>query len=336
MAEGQISESLKGILGSNTRDFRTAGIWAGGIVAIVSRPSKLPGLFFQTLDEPASIDKTSLSVQGLSISRQYLSVNEENVSGLLLEPKDNDFVEPFFALADHLFDHLSFQTNVSGNSLEIFDLIDDWIEFWKTNLRKPSREMLLGLIGELLTITRLLGDQGLGHLNWEGPAGGNHDFRAGGNAIEVKACGSRAGGLIHRISSQRQLEIPESGSLHVHSLRLQIGANLSHRLDDLISEASHHQMFASPDGKRHFEKSVGAIIATGEIPEELATFDLLEQHLFRVDADFPRINANELMVGVIDVKYSIDLTSLVTDETSVKSRTFDLMGAKWRDQDVSE
>lgn len=330
MTETQISNRLREVLTSGAEDFSVASIWAGGVVAIISGAGQPPGLFFQVLDDSHPSQNID-SVQGLTVSRHLLSVNDQNVPGLLLKPSEHEYLETFLSLADHLFDRLSFQADVSGTSMEILELIDEWIRFWKTNGGKPSRELVLGLIGELLTMTQLIRLSGLGHLNWEGPSGGNHDFRIQSNAIEVKVCGSRAGGLVHKISTQRQLEIPENGSLHLHSLRIQLGPNLGHRLDDLLREASRCELFNSIEGRQYFDKAIRMVLPNGEVPDEISTFDVLEQNLFRVGGQFPKILADDLMVGVQDVHYSIDLTSLVADDTRVGNRKFDMLQAKWGD-----
>lgn len=81
---------------------------------------------------------------------------------------------------------------------------------------------LTGLVGELLVL--LDGVQLDPRMMdfWAGPRGERHDFRNGNSAIEVK-CSLRSDIKAHRvsISDWDQLEVPDGGSLYLHTIRLE-------------------------------------------------------------------------------------------------------------------
>ena len=324
-----ISEQIRAAILANESSYSLAGLWSGGAVAIVNSQGDKPMLYFQVKDKKESWGTFPKLPEGLEIKSLTLSISGEDAVGVALAPRGIESIEPFLSLVDYLFERLVFQKDMAGHAGEVFDEVVEWIAFWKISGKKPLREVVMGLVGELLTITNLLDHKGLKFDSWEGPRAGNHDFRAFGNSIEVKVCGSRSGGLVHKISSQRQLESPDQGKLFLHSLRLQLGKNLPHKVLDLISNAKSTEMFRESEGAAYFDESISQLLSGELVPEEIATYELLDQHLFLVDNDFPKIQGNSLPSGVIDVTYSIDLTSLADEETRALKRSFSLETCDW-------
>jgi hypothetical protein len=326
----EVSNILKTLILQGGSNYTIAGLWAGGVIAVLHPSDKPPSVFFQAKDLVGFNSSNVPLTRGLEISQHKISISGQNQSGLLLQASNFDELDPYFSLVDFLFEKLSFESHVEASWRVILDVIQEWMEFWSTKGKPPMREVILGLIGELATITSLLAeDLELSFEVWQGPQGGNHDFQFGQRAIEVKVCGSRSGGLVHKISSQRQLEVPESGELFVHSLRVQLGPNFTKSVTDLIEDAERSFMFNSPEGAKYFRDSMGLILKTSDIPRELSTFAVLESHLFKVDETFPRILSSDLRKGVIDVKYSVDLTSLGSESTRSDDRKFLLSHGMW-------
>lgn len=328
----ELSGLLKSLILRGGSSYTVAGLWAGGVIAVLHPSDKAPAVFFQANDLEGYSNSLVPITQGLEIRDHVLSISGQNQTGLLLQPSDSEDFDPYFSLVDFLFEKLSFERNLTPSWRIILDIIQDWMEFWKAKGKQPIRESILGLIGELVTITDLLrDDENLSFENWQGPLGGNHDFQFKNRALEVKVCGNRAGGLIHKISSQRQLEEPEGGELFIHSLRIQLGPNFTSSINDLIGRAESSRPFSSPEGTTFFRDCLSMILKPSEIPKELSTYLILESHLLKVDQDFPRLLNSELRRGVIDVKYSIDLTSLTSELTRSDERSFVLSSGRWFD-----
>lgn len=327
-----VSGILRELILRGGQEYTVAGLWSGGVIAVIHPADSPPAVFFQA-GELGSFEQGSTQLTaGLSVRSQEISISGKNQPGILLEVENGKPLDPYFSLVDYLFEKLSFEVDLPNSWKTIFGIIEDWMEFWKTRRKSSPREQILGLVGELLTITQLLSPDRLTFEVWQGPLGGNHDFQTDGNSLEVKVCGSRSGPLIHRIASQRQLDVGENENLFVHSLRIQLGPNFEDSVADLISEAESSTLFSNPEGLIYFRKSLDLVLdpsAKPYIPSEFSTFDVLESHVFRVDDNFPRIQSSELMQGVIDVKYSIDLTSLVSEKTAISGRRFDLVEGDW-------
>lgn len=319
-----VSQLIRETFLKDSLSYSLAGLWSGGVVAITNETGDRPGLFFQVADSLEDWPPYPKLPEGLELRSSVLNISGSDSAGVLLALSRTESIEPFLSMVDYLFDRLVFHGEMTGISNEVFNEVTEWISYWKISGKKPMREVVMGLVGELLTITNLLRLDNLNFDSWEGPAGGNHDFRAFGNSVEVKVCGSRSGGLVHKISSQQQLQSPEGGNLFIHSLRLQLGRNLPNKVSDLMSKAKKSGLFEGPDGEAYFERSIGLILGGTEIPEEISTYELLDQHIFFVDEGFPRIEPRSLASGVIDVSYSVDLTTYANEETRCFKRSFDL------------
>jgi hypothetical protein len=176
----------------------------------------------------------------------------------------------------------------------------------------PSRvrlETLIGLLGELLLLDRLLDQDASGWKLWRGPLGERHDFRAGGHAIEVKTT-SRTGNTKIAISAIDQLLPPAGGVLHllhvvleqVESGDLSVGALVaaikkkSSRPDEITSRLLAVDC-GNPDASEWNN----------------AHFRLEKEDLYIVDEAFPKIVPNTfgsvgVPAGIGSITYEVDLT----------------------------
>ncbi len=147
---------------------------------------------------------------------------------------------------------------------------------------------------------------------WRGPFGSRHDFEWDSGSVEVKATTSTRG-RIHRINGLDQLAPPEAGELLFFSLRLHEEAGATNTLPSIIATCL-AQLDGDADSLNQFEK---ALAQTGYSPahdEEYAKLRLriVEEGLFQVRDDFPRLTATLLTAGVPPgverVKYEINLS----------------------------
>ena len=326
-----VSGILRQLILRGGSEYTVAGLWSGGVIAVIHPADSPPSVFFQA-GELSSYDQGSANLTaGLSVRAHEISISGKNQPGLLLEVETGKPLDPYFSLVDYLFEKLSFEVDQPNSWKTIFGVIEDWMEFWKVRRKTSLREQILGLVGELLTITQLLSHDRLNFEVWQGPLGGNHDFQKSGNSLEVKVCGSRSGPLVHRIASQRQFDSTENENLYLHSLRIQLGPNFADSVVELIGQAEASTLFSNPEGLLYFRKSLDLVLDPTQspyIPNEFSTYDVLESHLLKVEENFPRIESSGLMQGVIDVRYAIDLTTYVSEQTAVAGRRFDLIEGK--------
>jgi hypothetical protein len=211
--------------------------WSGGLILANMSMLKVPELIIQvnglTL-ESSGRRASSVHVAGLDLWFESLAFNGESVASLVLVPKNSDQRDLFYALADHLVPQLALNSELPGTSDSVEAEISEWMKFWAKERSEISRELLLGLLGELIALDEYLDLDGKDYTVWEGPLGSPKDFRGQNDALEVKVLGTRTGPVVHRISSIQQLQIPENGRLFILSLRITFSANGNHSFDQLV------------------------------------------------------------------------------------------------------
>jgi hypothetical protein len=147
---------------------------------------------------------------------------------------------------------------------------------------------VIGLLGELTFLDRLLDFSSDAWKCWRGPLGDRHDFRSGRDAVEIKTSQRKAATLV-RITSLEQLESPSEGNLHLVHLHLEPSVG---------SEMSIATAYGCPDPYQ---------------PEwNDLQFNLERFSIYNVKGRFPRVTTKSfaegrLPQGVVALQYSIDL-----------------------------
>ena len=191
-----------------------------------------------------------------------------------------------------------------------------WRRFWgQVPQQMLSREEQIGLFAELWFFSVwLLPRIGAGEVvtRWRGPLGARHDFEWAGKSVEVKATTSTRG-RIHRINGLDQLAPPEHGELLFFSLRLREEAGATNSLSTMIA-ACRGQLAAEAEALGRFEST---LVQAGYSPlheDEYAKLKLrvVEEGLFRVEEDFPRLTAasfpSGVPAGIERVDYEVNLS----------------------------
>lgn len=190
-----------------------------------------------------------------------------------------------------------------------------WRRFWGQLPRQMlSREEQLGLFAELWFLSVwLIPRAGAAEsvIHWRGPSGSRHDFEWLGRSVEVKATTSTRG-RIHRINGLDQLTPPAQGDLLFFSLRLREEGGATNTLPAMVA-ACRSQLEQEADALSRFE---GTLAQTGYSPtheDEYAKLRLrvVEEGLFRVEADFPRLTPASFLgsvpPGIERVEYEVNL-----------------------------
>ncbi len=172
----------------------------------------------------------------------------------------------------------------------------------------PSR--IAGLAGELLVLERFLRNSPTGVLAWRGPTGDRHDFRRGGESLEIKTS-TRAGTSSVTIHSLDQLDPPNDGRLHLLHLVLEPlqGGQIS---VGTLAKACH----ALTDQPKVLAERLTAVGCPNPESEEWnrLTFRRESEALYEVALGFPRLSRSFLssvpgIEGIRSVEYSVDLGS---------------------------
>jgi hypothetical protein len=197
--------------------------------------------------------------------------------------------------------------------------IQESIEIWNNLvLLKPTlgQEQEVGLIGELLFLEFLLGNQGTDSLvNWTGPEREEHDFKFNGFDIEVKTTTQEL--RIHQIGSLSQLKETPGKALFLLSNQItKTGAN-GFTLSELVNRIS---LTLSPGLASGFTdkltkcKYFAADAALYKTRWELRT----APKFFAVTDSFPRLLSDtlglppEIKSLVSDVSYRINIEGIET------------------------
>lgn len=177
-----------------------------------------------------------------------------------------------------------------------------WRRFWgEVPKNLLSREELLGLFAELWFLTLwLLPKVGAERAveRWRGPFGARHDFEWQGKSIEVKAASSTRG-RIHYINGIEQLAPPENGELLLFSVGVREEAGAARTLPGII-DVCRSLLTSNPEALSRFEIGLARIGYSPAHDDEYAKTPLrvVEEALFAVRDDFPRVTENEFAAGI--------------------------------------
>ena len=290
--------------------------WKGGLIVANVSLTGTPELVIQVTGMPLSGEfrkPSSIQVAGLEIWFENVAFNGAMgamVPSLLLRPKYSENREVFYSLADHLVSAIAKDAELEASAVSLEAVIDKWVKFWSKERTELSRELLLGLLGELIALDQVLDLEGATHSLWEGPKGSPQDFRGNQDSLEVKVQGTHAGPIIHKINGLLQLQIPEQGKLYVLSLRIKLGANGAEAYDDLVDRVSNLELFSSPDAKTFLGKALESAGYSRNLPVDFSRYDIVEKGIYEVIEGFPRLTKENLTLDprVMDVTYSVDFS----------------------------
>jgi hypothetical protein len=263
---------------------------------------------------PSEEELNDTQTRGISVvTRELVTQGHKAARYLDIECQDAGGHAALDIIGGELAENLAKQ---DGPPKEIVGrVLAKWRRFWgevpKTLL---SREELLGLFAELWFLTLwLLPKVGaeIAVERWRGPFGARHDFEWQGRSIEVKAASSTRG-RIHHINGIEQLAPPENGELLLFSLGVREEAGAAKSLPDVIDIC--RSLFEStPEVLSRFEIGLARIGYSPAHDDEYkkAPLRVVEEALFTVRDDFPRITEHEfaagIPVGVEAFSYEINL-----------------------------
>jgi hypothetical protein len=253
--------------------------------------------------------------RGLKISTiEYTFVGESNQKFIDIECLDENGFDVLNLIGGEICDLLAEQINQPA--FIVHNVISKWRRFWG-NLPSSilSKEEQIGLFTELFFIYYWLlptyGKDAI--LYWKGPWGNRYDFEWGDKAIEVKGT-TNVKGRIHTINGISQLECPLNGELFLFSASIREEVNAQDSLTYLVSECK-NILTDNIDSINWFENGLIQAGYSSQFDEEYSKckYHVIEQALFEVKDDFPRIIhssfTNGVPSGVEKVVYEINLNT---------------------------
>ncbi|MBZ9991400.1 PD-(D/E)XK motif protein [Mesorhizobium sp. BH1-1-5] len=185
------------------------------------------------------------------------------------------------------------------------DRLDAWRQFLRDRQDGLSRSGIIGLVGELLVLERLLGVDSKLLPSWEAPVDGLHDFHSRGHALEIKT-GLGPSPTI-TISRLDQLETADLGRLELIHVKL-IEAPDGRTLGDIIASIRD----TIPGNVSQFDN---ALIRRGLLPDDdearrAPRVQIRSMDCYAVTDGFPRLRRTVLPVAITDATYTLDVRAL--------------------------
>lgn len=259
--------------------------------------------------------------QGFKVERITIGTSDRWLA-LVKYPQGS--LELFSRMVADIADTLGNNSEVSEAHLyQLFiGRIHAWQEFMKKGHEALNSTSELSLVGELSVMDVLL-DTGLPfHLivdGWKGPIHGLQDFELGTGAIEVKST-LASSGFPASILSLEQLDDAVRHPLFVCGCRFSVavgGSTLPQRVSALRERLSvdasalirfNSALLYAGYLDSHSEYYVRNFLNTGVI-------------FLVVDATFPRLVPGNIPFGIRQVRYEIDLDSLIEHQVTVSEIT---------------
>ncbi len=267
----------------------------------------------QLTDEEPSLDDTQS--RGLRVATRDLAVHGHTLGRYLdISCHDPSGHDAFQVIGGELADHLVL--NADSPAACLAKVLAKWRRFWGQQPRDLlTRHEQIGLLAELWFLSVLLVPRvgaAAAVERWRGPLGARHDFEWPRRSVEVKATTSTRG-LIHRINGIDQLVPPQDGTLLLFSLRLREEGGATNSLTSVV-RACELALADDDEALSLFESRVAAAGYSPAHDEEYsrACYRVVEQVLFEVERDFPRLTplslSGGLPPGVEHVEYDINLS----------------------------
>lgn len=253
--------------------------------------------------------------RGVSVITRDLVVHGQELSKYLdVMCRDTNGFSIFDLIGGEIAVDLADDTKVPVDIVK--RVLAKWRRFWgQLPQHILSREEQIGLFAELwflsVWLIPLLGPNVV--QKWHGPWGTRHDFEWDNKSVEVKAT-TNSRGRIFRIHGLGQLEEPERGVLYLFGVLLREDTSSSNNLTMLV-ESCKNLLLDSADDLIHFETALEKVGYTPLHRDEYSKLrlGLMEESLFKVDENFPKITNHTFALGVPPgierIEYEINLNT---------------------------
>jgi len=230
---------------------------------------------------------------------------------VVVQLTDPTFHDLFGLLAEEILDALK----TAKSPQDAVQVLMRTIERWKTFLGAKSQRMTMererGLIAELAVLARLVASRGAPDSIecWLGPADGIRDFEFTDLFVEVKSYQPQSGRVV-RINGVLQLEgTPAQPPMLcvVPLLESPKGISLPD-VAQLVRETIGDQVEARLEFEDRLAQAGYSRAHAGEYSDR---FKIGPAELYQVGPGFPRISSEQILPGVSEVRFNVDLNALV-------------------------
>lgn len=234
--------------------------------------------------EPGS-DATDRISRGINLATRELVVSGEIQTFADLACDIPRLAQVFERLVENLIERLEGST---APMPVVSATLEEWRALLQQALADISREVVIGIVGELQILRVLVERSPEGIQCWAGPNGSVHDFVRGGRAIEVKATSSVDGNSV-RISNLDQLDPGTVADLHLVVVHLKESADAM-SIDDRVAELIDLGVPAI-----ELEQRLGLLGYVVGMSDSVATrFEVRGVRWWVVDEEFPGLRASDI------------------------------------------
>lgn len=246
----------------------------------------------------------------------FASPNEADKNILIFKLLNFEHKDIFAVLCEDLIASISEETNEKRIIREVLNRFEKWKSlFTKIGLQGLIPEEQRGLFGELYFLRKFLQTTNnfLPIVNtWTGTEKQIRDFQSGSWAVEVKTTHGNNHQKV-QISSERQLDTSNLEDLFLYHISLEQQQNSGETLNEIVDsviDVLRAEIIALNKFKSKIYE-VGYFDLQRHLYENIG-YHIRQDEFYKVEKDFPRIEENDLRVGVGDVKYSIILSQCST------------------------
>lgn len=225
---------------------------------------------------------------------------------------DNQLKDIFSLFIENIIEEITKCVTENEALVETSNVVLKWKKlFDKINFQGLTLEKQKGLIGELLLFNTIL-DEGYSIDNlldsWTGPDYNDKDFRFGSFGIEVKLTSSKVPKI--KISSERQLESQNLTKLFLILYVVEEVKDKGFSLNSMI-EQIRFKIEPNQNALKMFNEKLMLI---GYFDEDYENYQrqyaFRKRNFYQVTSDFPKLITSDLPIGLFDLNYSIELSSI--------------------------
>ncbi len=185
-------------------------------------------------------------------------------------------------------------------------VLADWRALLAGDRQVLGPAALAGLFGELTLLSSLVDRDPGAAVAWTGPTGSAQDFHHGPNAVEVKTTVAPEGRVV-RIHGTDQLDVPATGRLLLHWIRLRTNGGTS--VPELVTQVL--DRCADPAVVLGLLRRVGYLESDREVYGR-RRFEVVETRTHEIGPGFPRIirsglSGDAVLAGIGSLEYTVDL-----------------------------
>jgi len=254
----------------------------------------------------------------------FTSPNEQGKNILIFKLLNFEHKDIFAVLCEDLIARIADETNEKKIIKEVLNRFEKWKSlFNRIGLQGLKPEEQRGLFGEIYFLRKFLQSNKdfLAVVStWIGTEKQIRDFQNSTWAVEVKTTQGNNHQKV-QISSERQLDTTNLEHLFLYHISLEQQQNSGETLNDIINSVAdilRTETIALNKFKNKIYE-VGYFDFQRNLYESIG-YHIRQDLFYKVENNFPRIEENDIRIGVGDVKYSIILsqcTPFVISETEV-------------------